>query len=54
MKDKGDKPMPLEKCYSCPYACWISQLPETEPKLECDPPMGECLAEQPEPDQLTD
>lgn len=38
----------LERCYACPYAQW--QAPEDdsteEPKLYCDPPMGECPAEQ--------
>ena len=37
--------MPLKECYSCPYARWISVEDGTEPKLECDPPMGDCPAE---------
>lgn len=40
--------MILEKCCSCPYAKWVSIEDGTEPQLECDPPMGECLAEFPE------
>ena len=40
--------MPLDKCYSCPYARWVSVPDATEPALECDPPMGECPAERPE------
>jgi len=39
----------MKECYSCPYARWISIEDATEPKLECDPPMGECPAEQPKP-----
>ena len=35
------------KCYSCPYARWISEEDSTEPRLECNPPMGECPSEFP-------
>ena len=40
--------MPLPQCYSCPLARWISVEGATEPRLECDPPMGECRAEFPQ------
>jgi len=37
--------MPLPECYGCPYIRWVSGPDGTEPKRECDPPMGECPAE---------
>ena len=37
--------MESKECYSCPYAKWTSEEGTTSPKLECDPPMGECQAE---------
>ncbi len=40
------------KCYSCPYAKWPSLDVSTEPKLECDPPMGECLLDRPQSEKI--
>lgn len=36
----------LRKCQACPYAQWTAEEDSTEPKLYCDPPMGECPAER--------
>jgi len=37
-----------DKCLSCPFAKWTPRWEgDTNPKLECDPPMGECPLEFP-------
>jgi len=49
--------MPEDKCYSCPYAQWLSEEDSTEPELRCDPPMGECPLDRPQdeyPEDLPD
>ena len=38
---------PLKECYSCPFVTWVCEENGTEPKAQCDPPMGECSADRP-------